>query len=204
MDFRQQGGGIHDRDEGRTRGDGFSSVEGAVSDDAGDGTADFGVAEGGFRSLVFAASGFKLAFGGFEGSFAADLLHGVEVLLGCLKRGLGLDEGGLRGIEVASRDGSLSEELFAAGDDALVEVEISFGLGEVELGLLVVLGNLGFDGGLVGGVSGVEGALVVSDGGGEVAVLGGGGELAGFYVCAALDVELLDGGGDLRRDGGFS
>ena len=56
---------------------------------------------------------------------------------------------------------------------------------------------------MVGGVGGVEGALVVGDGGGEVAVLEGGEELAGFYVGAALDVELFDRGGDFRRDGGF-
>jgi hypothetical protein len=55
--------------------------------------------------------------------------------------GLGLDEGSLGGVEVAAGDGSLSEELFAAGDDALVEVEISLGLGEVELGFLIILGD---------------------------------------------------------------
>jgi hypothetical protein len=125
------------------------------------------------------------------------------VLLGGLKRGPGLDESGLGSVEIAARDGSLSEKLLAAGDDALVEVEISFGLSEVELGLLVVLGNLGFDGGLVGGVGGIEGTLVVSDGGGEVAVLESSEELAGFDVGTALDVELFDGGSDLRRDGGF-
>jgi len=36
------------------------------------------------------------------------------------------------------------------------------------------------DGGLVSGVGGVEGALVVGDGGGEVAVLEGGEEFAAF------------------------
>jgi len=203
MDFRQQGGSIHDGDKGRAGGYGFSGVEGAVSDDAGDGAANFGVAEGGFGSLVFAAGRFELAFRSFDGGFAADLLHGVEMLLGGFEGGLSLDEGGLGGIEVAARDGSLGEELFAAGDDALVEVEIRFGLSQVELGFLVILRNLGLDLGLVGGIGGVEGALIVSNGSGEVAVLESSEELACFYVGTALDVELFDRGGDLRRDGGF-
>ena len=118
----------------------------------------------------------------------------ARCLAAAVVSGLGLDERGLGGVEVAAGDGALGEELLAVVDDALVEVEIGFGLGEVELGFLVVLGNLGFDGGLVGGVGGVEGALVVGDGGGEVAVFEGGEELACFHVGAALDVELFEPG----------
>ncbi len=117
--------------------------------------------------------------------------------------GLGLNERGLGSVEVAAGDGSLGEELLAVVDDALVQVEIGFGLGEVELSFLVILGNLGFDGGLVGGVGSVEGALVVGDGGGEVAVFKGGEELAGFHMRAALDVKLFNRGGDFGRDGGL-
>ena len=203
MDFRQQGGGVHDGDEGRAGGGGFAGVERTVGDDAGDGAANFGVAEGSFGSLVFTAGGFELALGSLQSGGAADLLHRVEVLFGGVVGGLSLDERGLGGVEVAAGDGSLGKELFAAGDDALVEVEIGFGLGKVELSFLVVLGNLGFNSGLVGGVGGVEGALVIGDGGGQVAVFEGGEEFTRFYMRAALDVELFDRSGDFRRDGGF-
>src|ERR1039458_1255752 len=119
MDLREEGGGVHDGDEGRARGRCFTGVEGAVGDDAGNGAADFGVAELSFGALVFTFCGFERALGGFEGGGVADLVHAGEVFGGGVVSSLGLDERGLRGVEVAAGDGSLGEELFAAVEDAL-------------------------------------------------------------------------------------
>ena len=57
------------------------------------------------------------------------------MLCGGVVGGLGLHQCGLRGVEIAAGNGALGEELLAAVDDALVEVEIGLGLGEVEFGL---------------------------------------------------------------------
>ena len=126
------------------------------------------------------------------------------MLFGRVERSLGLDERRLRGVQIAPGDGSLSEELLAAGDDALVEVKISFGLGEIELGFLIFLWNLCFDGGLVGSVGRVESPLIVGDRSLEVTILEGGEKLAGSHMRSALHVEFFNRSRNFGRDGGLS
>ena len=203
VELGDEGGGVHDGEEGGPGGGGFACKEGAVGDDSVDGAADFGVAELGFCAEVLALGGGKLALSVGDGGLVAELLNGVEVEFGDVVGGLGLEEGGLGSVEVAAGDGSLGKELSAGVDDALVEVEIGFGLGEVELGFGEVLGDGGAGGGLVGGLGCGVGTFVVKGGGGEVRVLQGGEELSCLDVGSALDEEFFDRCGDLGRDGGL-
>src|SRR5579862_9230065 len=84
--------------------------------------------------------------------------------------GLCLHQGGLGGIEVAPGNSAIGKELLAAVDDALVQIEIGLGLGEIQLGFLRVLGNLRLGGGGVGCLRSHVRARVIERGGGEVGV----------------------------------
>ena len=201
--FCEQRRDFHYGDERLTGGGDLAGEERPVGDDAVDGRADLGVADACLRALIFALRGEKLALGALDCGFAGDRFLRCEVLGGNVVGCLGLNErcGGC--IEVASRDGALGEEGFAGVVDALLQIQIGFGLGDVLLGLLVVLGHRCLGCGCEGGLRLFVGALVVELSRCQVAVFEHCEELTGFHLRAALHVKLVDRSGDLGRDGGL-
>ncbi len=125
-------------------------------------------------------------------------------MLGCgVVGGLRLHQRGLGGVQIAAGNRAFREELLAAVHDAGVQVEIGLGLREIEFGLLHIFRNLRFGCGGIGCLRGFVGTLVVLRGGGEVAVLKHGEQLAFFHLRSALHVELLHRRADLGLDGGL-
>ena len=114
------------------------------------------------------------------------------MLRGGVVGGLRLHQRGLRGVEIAARNGSFGKELLAAVHDAAVQVEIGFGLRVVEFGLLRIFRHLRLGGRGVSGLRGFVGALVVLRGGRQIGVLKHCQQLAFLDLRAALDVELFD------------
>ena len=194
---------FHYGDERLSGGGDLAGEERSVGDDAVDGGADLGVADACLRALIFALGGEQLSLGALDRGFASDCLLRGEVLGGDVVGGLGLNERCGGGIEVASWDGTLREEAFARVVDALLQVEVGFGLGDVLFGLLVVLRHRCLGCGCKGGLRLFVGAFVIELRCSEVAVFEDGEKLAGFHLRAALDVELVDRCGDLGRDGGL-
>jgi hypothetical protein len=90
----------------------------------GDGTANLGVAQLGFGAQVLALGGGELALRAFQGRLPADLLHRFEMLLGYFVGGLGLNQAGFGGIQIAAGNRSLGEELGAAVHNALRQVQV--------------------------------------------------------------------------------
>ncbi len=165
------------------------------------GAANLRVADLGLRALELALGGGELALGGLEGGLAANAVHGVEVLGGGVIGGLGGDKRGLGGVEVAAGDGALGEEGLAALDDAEVEVEIGFCLGDIGLGLEGVFRDLGPGGRGKGRFGSHIGAFVVEGRGGEVVVFEGSKKLASFYTRSALHIKPAHRRADFGRDG---
>ena len=73
MQLREQCGGVHHGDEGSAGSSGFASKERTVGDDAGDGAANFGVAEVSFRAQVFTFGGVEMALRACQRGLVADL-----------------------------------------------------------------------------------------------------------------------------------
>ena len=142
-----------------------------------------------------------MTLGALDGGFASDRLLRGEVFGGNVVGGLSLNERCGGGVEVASRDGALREEDLAGVVDALLQVQIGFGLGDVLFGLLVVLRDRCFGCGCKSGLRLFVGALVVELCCGQITVLKDCEKLTGFHLRAALHVKLVDRGGDFRRDG---
>src|SRR5215467_2526456 len=84
--------------------------------------------------------------------------------------GLSLYERSSGSIEVASRDGTFGEKLFATIDDALVEIEIGLGLRKIQFGFLIVFRYLGTRGYLIGSLCCCIASLVVENSRCEVTI----------------------------------
>ena len=107
-------------------------------------------------------------------------------VVSCLR----LHQRGLGRVQIAARNGALGKELLAALHNALVQVEIGFGLRHVQFGLLRILGHLRLGGRGKSSLSRHVGALVILRRGGQVVVLKCRQQLAFLHARAALDVEL--------------
>ena len=155
------------------------------------------------RALILSLSRRQLAFRRLERRLVRNALLRLQMLRRRVIRGLCLHQRGLRRVQVASGDRAFLKQLLACIHNVLIQIQVCLCLRHIKLGLLVLLWHLRLRCRRKCRLCRRVSAAIVQRRRRKVAVLEHRQQLASLHVRAALHIEVTNGRGDLRRDGGL-